>query len=57
VNNITLPQPDELRERIAACEVELKSLRRLLRMSRAMQDAEAARKRRRDTDKREAGNA
>jgi hypothetical protein len=30
---ITLP-PDEIQERIAACEIELKSLRRLLLMSR-----------------------
>jgi hypothetical protein len=43
---ILLPPPDELRRRIAACEAELKSLRRLLRASQDAHDAEAARRRR-----------
>lgn len=41
---ITIPAPDELRRRIEACEIELKSLRRLLRMSRAATRAAEARK-------------
>jgi hypothetical protein len=57
METLTLPPPDEIQERITACEIELKSLRRLLRMSRAMRDAEAARQRRRTTHKREGTNA
>jgi hypothetical protein len=54
VVTITLPAPDQLEQRIAACAAELKALRRLLRMSRAMHDANEARKRRaQSTDRRE----
>jgi hypothetical protein len=45
---ITLPQPEQLRQRIADCELELRSLRRLLRMSIAADDANQARRRRED---------
>jgi hypothetical protein len=40
---ITLPPPEELRLRIAACERELKSLRRLLRASQDAYDAQESR--------------
>ena len=43
---ITIPTPDLLRQRIADCEQELRSLRRLLRMAQHAQDAEDARQRR-----------
>jgi hypothetical protein len=46
METITIPEPDQLRRRITDCELELKSLRRLLRMSQAMQDAQQARERR-----------
>jgi hypothetical protein len=46
MENITLPPPEQLQQRIADCETELKSLRRLLRVTKAMRDAEEARKRR-----------
>jgi hypothetical protein len=41
---LTLPPPDQLRERIADCERELKALRRLLRASQDAYAAEAARR-------------
>jgi hypothetical protein len=43
---ISIPTPDIIRERITACEDELRTLRRLLRLSQTAQDAEDARKRR-----------
>jgi hypothetical protein len=46
MNTTTLPPPDELRQRIADCEEELRALRRLLRMSAAMRSATEARERR-----------
>jgi hypothetical protein len=46
MENITLPPPEEIRHRIADCELELKSLRRLFRMVQALQDAAKARERR-----------
>jgi hypothetical protein len=50
INAPTLPSPDELRQRIADCEIEIKSLRRLLRMSWAWEDANAARHRRKNEE-------
>jgi hypothetical protein len=41
---IELPRPDLIRQRISDCEIELKSLRRLYRMARALYDAEEARR-------------
>jgi hypothetical protein len=46
MNLITVPTPDQLRQRIADCEEELRELRRLLRMSLAMSHATEARRRR-----------
>jgi hypothetical protein len=43
---IPVPQPEVIQQRIADCELELRSLRRLLRMALALQDAEEARQRR-----------
>ncbi len=40
---LTLPPPDLLRQRISACERELRALRRLLRVAQDAQDAEEAR--------------
>jgi hypothetical protein len=39
----TVPPPAQIQQRIADCEAELKALRRMLRLSRAMRDAEVAR--------------
>jgi hypothetical protein len=44
MDTIILPPPDELRRRIDACELELKALRRLLRISQDAHDAEDARR-------------
>ncbi|HKI35181.1 MAG TPA: hypothetical protein VKA46_25210 [Gemmataceae bacterium] len=46
---LTLPPPECIRERIANCERELKALRRLLRVSQVVRDAEEARQSRADT--------
>jgi hypothetical protein len=46
MNTLALPSPDELRERIEACEQELRALKRLLRMAQYATDAEAAARRR-----------
>jgi hypothetical protein len=46
MGTITLPPPDQIRQRIDSCVQELKSLRRLLRMSQDMRDAEEAGQRR-----------
>jgi len=46
---ITLPPPDTIIRRIDDCEAELRSLRRLLRLSRAAHDADDARRRRQDS--------
>lgn len=46
MDTIILPPPDDIRERIASCEAELKSLRRLLRASQDAHDARDARRRR-----------
>jgi hypothetical protein len=46
METITLPPPDLIRRRISDCAQEMKSLRRLLRMSQDMRDAEEARQRR-----------
>jgi hypothetical protein len=47
---LTVPPPDEIRQRIVDCEVELKALQRLLRMSVAAQKATEARLRRPDAN-------
>jgi hypothetical protein len=44
--NLVVPTPDEIVARIAACEQELKSLRRLLRLAQHLRDAHEARQRR-----------
>jgi hypothetical protein len=44
METLALPPPDQIRQRINACSQELKSLRRLLRMSQDMRDAEEARR-------------
>ncbi|HTU18787.1 MAG TPA: hypothetical protein VMG10_12065 [Gemmataceae bacterium] len=44
--DIRLPSPDALQRRIADCQAELRSLRRLLRVAQDAYDAEAARRRR-----------
>jgi hypothetical protein len=46
MENVMLPSPEQIDERIADCELELKSLRRLRRMSQAARDAAQARRRR-----------
>jgi hypothetical protein len=46
MNSLTIPPPDELQRRIAACEAELKALRRMLRLADAAEQAEQARQRR-----------
>jgi hypothetical protein len=40
---IVLPPPEQIDKRIAACELELKALRRLRRMAHAARVAEQAR--------------
>jgi hypothetical protein len=40
---LTVPPPDQLRQRIASCERELKALRRLLRIAKNVSVAEEAR--------------
>jgi hypothetical protein len=47
MESITVPTPENIQDRIAACENELRSLRKLLRLSRAAQAAEDARRRQR----------
>jgi hypothetical protein len=44
--SIPLPDPDSIRQRMAACRDELKALRKLLRLSLAARAAEEARARR-----------
>jgi peptidoglycan hydrolase CwlO-like protein len=46
MENITVPPPEEIQQRIADCEQELKSLRQLFRLSQAIRDAKEARQRR-----------
>jgi hypothetical protein len=46
MDTIQLPPPEELARRIDDCETELKSLKRLLRMSRSLRRADEARARR-----------
>jgi hypothetical protein len=46
MERITIPTPDEIRQRITDCERELKALRRLLRMALHALDAAEARHRR-----------
>jgi hypothetical protein len=48
MGTITLPPPEEIRQRIAACERELRALRRLLRASQDAYDAQEARQARTD---------
>jgi hypothetical protein len=48
---LTLPHPDELRQRIASCERELRQLKLLLRTSVRLHAAEESRR------EREAGDA
>jgi hypothetical protein len=50
-----LPLPEQLRQRISACEQELRALRRLLRVSQDMQDAANARRRREELARQEGG--
>jgi hypothetical protein len=58
METVTLPPPDQIRRRIGDCEQELRCLRRLLRMSRAIHDADEARQRRQRADEhREAADA
>jgi hypothetical protein len=47
-NTLVIPSPDQLRERIAQCELELRALRRLLRMSVSAAVALEAREARRE---------
>lgn len=46
MDTITIPNSKTLQERIAACEEELRDLRRLLRMAQSAERAEAARRER-----------
>jgi hypothetical protein len=46
MESTTVPPPEELLQRINDCEIELKSLRRLLRVSQSLRDANEARQRR-----------
>lgn len=41
---ITIPTPDQLRQRIAECERERRALQRMLRLSQAATDADEARR-------------
>jgi hypothetical protein len=41
-----MPTPEQSQQRIADCEIELRSLWRLLRIAQSMRDAEQARARR-----------
>jgi hypothetical protein len=43
---VTVPSPDQIRQRIVSCEEELRCLRRLLRLSLATTKANEARQRR-----------
>jgi hypothetical protein len=43
MENLTVPPPDELLRCISECELELKSLRRLLRVSKDLHNADRAR--------------
>jgi hypothetical protein len=52
---IQLPAPDQVRQRIAAAEDEIKALRRLLRVSNAAVRAEEARLRRTSLESGEGG--
>jgi hypothetical protein len=47
---LTVPPPEQIRRRIADCEVELRSLRRLLRLSAAARAAAEASQRRPTTE-------
>jgi hypothetical protein len=46
MESITVPPPEELQRRIESCEAELRELRRVFRLSKAMQLAEDARQQR-----------
>jgi hypothetical protein len=46
MDTITIPAPDQIRQRIASCEEELRSLRRLLRLSLTAKQADDARQQR-----------
>jgi hypothetical protein len=43
METLTVPPPDQLLQRIAACETELKALRKLLRIAKNVSVADEAR--------------
>ena len=43
---LTVPPPDEIARRIVACRDELKALKQLFRLSKAVEDARQAQERR-----------